>query len=114
VDEQKDAAGSTLQRRPTPPAFHAEVHSPRTGVTLVRVAGDLDAAAAPELDRVLATAGAADEPRRVVVDLEQVRTATAEAVEVLVRAEQRLSAAGGHLELLAPSAAVVLMLHDAS
>jgi anti-anti-sigma factor len=108
VDEQGDQVGSTLQRW-SAARFEAEVHHPRTDMALVRIQGDLDAASAPELDQVLATAGR----RRVLVDLERVRTAAAEAVEVLVRAEQRLRSAGGGLELLAPSPRVVLMVHEA-
>ncbi len=68
--------------------FRADVHPSRHGVTLVRVHGDLDAAAAPELDRMLTAAGSADGARQVVLDLEQVGSAAAEVVDVLARARR--------------------------
>ena len=114
MDEQSESAGATLQRRSDGPPrarFRADVHPSRHGVTLVRVHGDLDAAAAPELDRMLTAAGSADSARQVVLDLEQVGSAAEEVVDVLLRAEERLTATGGGLQLLAPSSAVVLMLH---
>lgn len=114
MDEQSEPAGATLQRRlegPPGARVRADVHPSRHGVTLVRVHGDLDAAAAPELDRMLAAAGGPGSSPQVVLDLEDVGSTAVEIVDVLVRAEARLTATGGGLQLLAPSPAVVLMLH---
>jgi len=120
VDEHSELAGATLQRRPGSgtdgapgPRFQADVRRSRHGVTFVRVQGDLDAAAAPELDRMLTVACGENGSPHVVLDLEHVHSAAAEVVDVLLHAEARLSAAGGGLQLLAPSPAVVLMMHGA-
>ena len=94
--------------------FGVEVHRPQPAVVVLRLAGDVDAAAARELDRILDAAAAdRDGPVRIAIDMERVRLLTAEAVDVLVRAEQRFGARGGAVQMYAMSPAVLLMLHDA-
>jgi anti-anti-sigma factor len=100
-------------RRPRTARFGIEVHHLRPAVVVLRLAGELDAAAAGELARVLDAAAASGEgPVRIAVDMERVRLLVPEVVDVLVRTEQRVGARGGAVQMYAMSPAVLLMLHD--
>jgi ABC-type transporter Mla MlaB component len=99
------AAGSRVE---------VEVHRSRTGL-LLQIRGDLVSETAAELRRQLAGALPADlSGRRVAVDLSRVSAVTAPGLDVVLDVQSRLVAAGGRLELLAPSPAVILLLHDAA
>jgi anti-anti-sigma regulatory factor len=103
-------------RRPRADRFEIVVHHLRPAVVALRLDGDLDAAAAPELGRALDAAAAdADTgtgPVRIAIDMEHVRRLTPEVVDVLVRVEQRIAAHGGVVQVYAMSPAVLLMLHE--
>ena len=83
-----------------------------SGLALVQVRGIVDEAAAGDLgDRLRA---AAHGPRpRVVVDLAGVTSLSPAGLDVLLHAQESLDRAGGVLELLEPSPAVVLLLQSA-
>lgn len=93
-----------------------EVVHPRSGILLVVVRGELVERTAARAEHLLARALPAEphDPRhRVAVDLSGVSAVTAPGLDVLLRLQDRIDAAGGHLELLAPSAPVILLLHEA-
>ena len=79
--------------------------SQRDGETVVSAAGELDVNTAPELREQLARL-AADDVRRVVVDLTDVSFVDSTALSVLVSALKRLRQADGDLELASPSPSV--------
>jgi anti-anti-sigma factor len=95
-----------------------QVHRPRNGVTLVQVIGDVSAGSVPALARLLADAvrapGPAVDPLRIVLDLAGVTSWSPEGVAVLLTVDEQVRAGGGSLELLVPSPAVVLGLHEAA
>jgi len=102
-------------RRRRADRFGIEVHHLRPAVVVLRLDGDLDATAAPELRRALDAAAAdgdaATGPVRIAIDMERVRRLPPEVIDVLVRAEQRVAARGGAVQMYAMSPAVLLMLH---
>ena len=80
--------------------------SQRDGETVVvSAAGELDVNTAPELREQLARL-AADDVRRVVVDLTDVSFVDSTALSVLVSALKRLRQADGDLELASPNPSV--------
>lgn len=83
--------------------------------TVVRIAGRLDARAAPLLARELAAATRSSRlrPPQLAIDLSGVTFIDGAALQVLLDAQDRLTAEAGELELLAPTAAVVRLLHEA-
>ena len=91
-----------------------QVHRPRTGVTLVQVIGDVSAGSVPALARLLADAVGAAVPSRIVLDLAGVTSWSPEGVAALLRVDEQVRAGGGSVELLAPSPAVVIGLHEAA
>jgi anti-anti-sigma factor len=94
--------------------FELEAHSPRTGVLVLQVRGELVAQTADAFRRRLAEALPSGTGRRVALDLSDVTAITPAGLDVLLDAQHRLAAAGGRLELLAPSPPVILLLHDAA
>jgi anti-sigma B factor antagonist len=83
--------------------------------TVVRVAGRLDARAAPALARelVLATPPPRRGPPQVAIDLSGVTYVDGAGLQVLLDAQDRLAGQSGELELLSPTPAVVRLLHEA-
>ncbi|HEY5882065.1 MAG TPA: STAS domain-containing protein [Nakamurella sp.] len=83
--------------------------------TVIRVAGRLDARFAPTLARELADAARSSRrgPRRVALDLSGVTYIDILGLQVLLDAQDRLTAESGELELLSPTAAVIRLLHEA-
>jgi anti-anti-sigma factor len=90
------------------------VHRSRSGVTLLQMSGMVDATTLPEFARLLDDALADQHPPRIVLDLAAVTSLGPGGVDALVAVEQRVREAGGTVEVLAPSAEVVLLLHDAA
>ena len=94
----------------SPPAFH--VSAGRAGQVVLRVVGEIDAAAAPafrnRLDQV--TGGDVDE---VVVHLADVTFMDASGLAVLARGRRRLEGTGARLRIASPSHAVIRLLHVA-
>lgn len=76
--------------------------------SIVRVAGEIDAASSVELCAALAAAGS--QAHRLVVDLEGVAFIDAAGIDVLVDAARAASAVGRTLVLRTPSAAVQRVL----
>jgi anti-anti-sigma factor len=91
-----------------------QVHRPRHGVTLVQVIGDVSAGSVPALARLLADAVGSPAPPRLVLDLAGVTSWSPEGVAVLLTVDAQVRAGGGSVELLTPSAAVVIGLHEAA
>jgi anti-anti-sigma factor len=91
-----------------------QVHRPRNGVTLVQMSGDVDAGTITDFTRLLTEAVAELDPPRIVLDLACVTALGPDGVDVLLEVEQQVRACGGTVELLAPSPAVVMLLHDAA
>lgn len=83
--------------------------------TIVRVAGRLDARAAPTLARelVAATPPPRRGPPRLAIDLSGVTYLDGAGLQVLLDAQDRLAAQSGELELMSPTPAVVGLLHEA-
>jgi anti-sigma B factor antagonist len=83
--------------------------------TVVRIAGRLDAVAAPTVARELveATRSPRRGPPQLAVDLSGVTYVDGAGLQVLLDAQDRLTLESGELELLAPTAAVVRLLHEA-
>jgi len=79
------------------------------GVTVVKPAGELDAASAVHL-RMLVLDLLAQRRTVVIVDLAKVSFIDGVGCRTLVDARQRLSARGGELRLARPTAAVARML----
>jgi anti-anti-sigma factor len=95
-------------------AVSVETRHPHSGLTLVRVRGRVGDAA--DLARWLAdavTPAADGAAPQVVLDLAGATSLSAAGLGVILRAQASLEAGGGGLELLDPSPAVVLLLHDA-
>ena len=105
-----------VARRARTDRFGIEVHHLRPAVVVLRLDGDLDAAAARELGRALDAAAAhvdaGNGPVRIAIDMERVHLLAPEVVDVLVRAEQRVAARGGAVRVHAVSPEVLLMLHE--
>ncbi|MHA6794400.1 STAS domain-containing protein [Pseudonocardia bannensis] len=92
----------------------AQTREPPTGETEpvpVVVAGDV---VAHELERRLPDALPGDPAPRVAVDLSGVMSPSPAGLDVLPQVRDRLTARGGRLDLVSPSPAVVLLLHDAA
>ncbi|WP_425553531.1 STAS domain-containing protein [Dactylosporangium salmoneum] len=84
-------------------------HPTRRGVVQVRVAGELDAAACPQLRAALAAAAAAD-PSLLELDLGGVTFCSGTAVAELCAAERRLAIVGGGVVVAAASRPVRRLL----
>jgi anti-anti-sigma factor len=91
-----------------------QVHRPRTGVTLVQVIGAVSAGSVPALARLLADAVRSAARSRILLDLAGVTSWSPEGVAVLLTVDEQVRAGGGSVELLVPSPAVVLGLHEAA
>jgi anti-anti-sigma factor len=117
MEERADGSVAPERAHAPPGAdgLAVEVHRPRSGVLLLQVRGGLAAHSGPVLERHLADLlDAAGRGRRVLVDLAGVTTVTAAGLDVLLGLQERLAAVGARLELLAPSAPVLLLLHRAA
>lgn len=108
-----DAAGADGPRCPGDLIIEVVGRSGTRAV--VRIAGRLDARAAPTLARELAAATRSPRgrPSRLAIDLSGVTYIDGDGLQVLLDAQDRLTADSGDLELLAPTAAVVGLLHEA-
>ena len=82
---------------------------------VVRIAGRRDAGAAPILAHALAAATPAPRrgPPRLAIDLSGVTYIDGAGLQVLLDLQDRLAGLSGELELLAPTPAVVGLLHEA-
>lgn len=86
---------------------------PARPAAAVVVTGDVDADTAADLERRLHEAVPDGRAPRLVVDLAGVPSLSSAGLDVLLRVQERLQARGGRLELRDPSAAVVLLVHEA-
>ena len=77
--------------------FHVAVDEPSAGRVVVTVAGEVDVATAPELQRALATAGA---EKRVVLDLSECGFIDSSGLRTLLGARSAAQSAGGSLVLV--------------
>ncbi len=74
--------------------------------TILLLAGEIDLYTAPRLQTELATALAAAEPARIVVDMSGVEFCDSTGMNVLLAAHRHATERGGELTLAAPRAAV--------
>jgi anti-sigma B factor antagonist len=81
--------------------LEAEFASPRPGVLVVRVSGELDLAGAPQLDAELQHEVHEREPALLVVDLSRLHFLGLQGVAVFERLRRRTRAAGIDLNLVA-------------
>ena len=77
--------------------FRVSVEEPRPGRVVVGVAGEIDVATAPELERALAEAGA---EKRVVLDLSECQFIDSSGLRTLLGARSAAESAGGSLALV--------------
>jgi anti-sigma B factor antagonist len=96
--------------RPGDVEVHVEA-SPESGVTVVRVEGDLDLATCPELERAIESADLAG---RVVVDLSGCTFLDSSALRVLVQGARATEAAGGTIALVTRDPAILRILDIAT
>jgi len=100
---------------PARETLDVEVHLLPTGVILVEVRGSIDAVTTPELQRRLgeATRTGQQAPPRLLLELSGVTFLDLTGLDALLHLQDRLGAASGTVELLAPSPSVVRLLHEA-
>jgi anti-anti-sigma factor len=100
---------------PDRPAIGIEVQRLLTGVVLVHVRGSIDAGAAPgmESELISATLTGRTQPPCLLLDLSGVTFLDHAGLDALLHFQDRIAAASGTVELLAPSPSVVRLLHEA-
>ena len=105
----------TATPAPAPEPLEVEVHRLPTGVILVEVHGPIDAMTSAELQRRLveATRTGQSAPPRLLLELSGVTFLDLTGLDALLHLQDRLGAASGTVELLAPSPSVVRLLHEA-
>ena len=110
---RSDSAGADRPGQPGNLIIQVVAHSGARRV--IRVAGRLDARAAPALARELAAAAPSPGggPPQLAIDLSGVTYIDGTGLQVLLDAQERLTADSGALELLSPTPAVVGLLHEA-
>jgi anti-anti-sigma factor len=81
----------------------------QSGVYVIRAQGDIDLDCAPRLEAVLGEA-LADEPSRVILDLEAVTFLDSSGLRIIVDAQKKARAAGSTLLIEGMSAAVERVL----
>ena len=86
----------------------------RSGALLVRVSGALDGRSGLELEsRLRACMGERAGPPHVLLNLSEVGYLDRAGLSCLLRLQRDIAAADGGIELLAPSPAVIRMVHEA-
>ena len=100
---------------PDRPAVDVEVQRLLTGVVLVQVRGSIDAATAPGMESELinTTLTGRNQPPCLLLDLSGVTFLDHAGLDALLHFQDRVAAASGTVELLAPSPSVVRLLHEA-
>lgn len=113
VPRRSDTADAGWPCRPAGLTIEVAGHSGAR--TVVRIAGRLDARAAPVVARQLADATRSPRrgPPRLAIDLSGVTYIDGTGLQVLLDAQDRLADEAGELELLSPTPAVVGLLHEA-
>jgi len=96
-------------------AVHIEVQRLLSGVILIQVRGSVDASAASGLESELthATLSGRPQPPCLLLDLSGVTFLDHAGLDALLHFQERIAAASGTVELLAPSPSVVRLLHEA-
>jgi anti-anti-sigma factor len=89
--------------------FHVDVHS-QDGARLLSVAGELDLASGPTLERELESAFSG-EPGLVILDLRQLEFMDSTGLGVLIRAHNRAQTQGHRLGIVGGSRQVRRLLH---
>jgi anti-anti-sigma factor len=86
-----------------------------SGMVLVNVSGGIDTGTAFELHRQLLEAirSCLAQPPRVLLDLSGVTSLDHAGLDALLALQDRVRAASGSVELMAPSPSVVRLLHEA-
>lgn len=91
-----------------------QVHVLAGDVLLVHVSGGIDGSAAPELHRRFDEVAALGRSQpHVLLDLSKVTFLDHAGLDALLLLQERVRAVSGSIELLAPSPAVVRLLHEA-
>ena len=100
---------------PDRPAVDVEVQKLLTGVVLIQVRGSVDASAAQGMEQELisATLTGRTQPPYLLLDLSGVTFLDHAGLDAILHFQDRISAASGTVELLAPSPSVVRVLHEA-
>ena len=98
-----------------PPTADIEFRQLPKGVVLIRVLGSIDVRVAPGLENRLIDAALAgqDRPPCLLLDLSGVTFLDHAGLDALLHFQDRIVAAAGTVELLAPSPSVVRLLHEA-
>jgi len=114
-----DSARPPLRRgvasAPDRSGVHIDVQRLLTGIILVQVSGSVDAGAAPGMERelIMVTLAGRAQPPCLLLDLSGVTFLDHAGLDALLHFQDRIVAASGTVELLAPSPSVVRLLHEA-
>jgi anti-anti-sigma factor len=91
--------------------FEISTVAPDTGVTVVRVRGELDQATSPALEEALAQSPDGD---NVVLDLTDCSFIDSSAIRVVLAGAKRVETAGGAMSLVVPTPGVLRALEIAN
>ena len=91
--------------------FDISTVTPDTGVSLVRVRGELDQATSPALEEALTQAPPGD---NVVLDLTDCSFIDSSAIRVVLSGAQHVESSGGAMSLVVPAAGVLRALEIAN
>jgi len=91
--------------------FDISTVSPDTGVSIVRVRGELDQATSPALEEALTQAASGD---NVILDLTDCSFIDSSAIRVVFAGAKHVEAGGGGMSLVVPAAGVLRALEIAN
>jgi len=113
-DPRATAAGRAGLSSPTRDPLVVTVDQLAPGLVLIKVRGAVDGRTAPELRRQLSGGTAPfDTFTRLLLDLSAVSFLDHSGLDALLQLQDRWGPGAGSVELLAPSPAVVRLLHEA-
>ncbi len=108
------AAGSAVDPPPVQATHGVSIDRLPSGALLVQVTGALDVRSGIELEgRLRAFIGERADPAHVLLNLSGVGYLDRSGLNCLLRLQRDIAAAAGAMELLAPSPAVIQMVHEA-
>ena len=115
ADSARPRSRSGATSVPDRSAVDIEVQRLLTGVVLIQLRGAVDAGAASGLESELMHAALTGQlqPPCLLLDLSGVTFLDHAGLDALLHFQDRISAASGTVELLAPSPSVVRLLHEA-
>lgn len=115
TDSRKPPTGVVAPPVQAGEPFGVQVHRLPGGVVLVHVSGGIDSNSAGDLQhRLLQTISVGhSRPPQLLLDLSGVTYLDLAGLDALLLFQERVGAASGTVELLAPSPSVVRLLHEA-